>query len=82
MTDKPSSEIVADLKAILDELDPREAEVLKIRLGLDRGEPRTLVEVGEHFGLAPERIAVIERQAMAKLRKPPPRLTVIRGGTP
>ena len=38
--------------------------------GLDRGEPRTLEEVGEHFNLTRERIRQIEARAMSKLRHP------------
>jgi len=56
------------IKHLLSQLDPREAEVLKLRLGLDRGEPRTQQEVAEHFGLTPARISQIEKNAFAKLR--------------
>jgi len=41
-----------------------------VRFGLDRGEPRTLEEVGEHFNLTRERIRQIEARAMSKLRHP------------
>jgi RNA polymerase sigma factor (sigma-70 family) len=51
-------------------LTPREREVLTLRFGLDRGEPRTLEEVGVHFELTRERIRQIEAKAMAKLRHP------------
>ena len=50
--------------------DEREREILKLRFGLDRGEPRTLEEVGEHFNLTRERIRQIEARAMSKLRHP------------
>ena len=59
------SEEIARLMSLL---DPREAEVLKLRFGLDRGEPRTLHEVGDHLGLKPARVAQIEKQAIAHLR--------------
>ena len=49
---------------------PCEREILKLRFGLDRGEPRTLEEVGEHFNLTRERIRQIEARAMSKLRHP------------
>ena len=52
------------------ELSDREREILKLRFGLDRGEPRTLEEVGEHFNLTRERIRQIEARAMSKLRHP------------
>ena len=51
-------------------LDDREREILKLRFGLDRGEPRTLEEVGDHFKLTRERIRQIEARAMSKLRHP------------
>ena len=55
---------------LLAPLDERESEILKLRFGLDRGEPRTLEEVGEHFNLTRERIRQIEARAMSKLRHP------------
>ena len=42
----------------------------RLRFGLDRGEPRTLEEVGEYFNLTRERIRQIEARAMSKLRHP------------
>ena len=51
-------------------LDDREQEIIRLRFGLDRGEPRTLEEVGTRFGLTRERIRQIESRAMSKLRHP------------
>ncbi len=58
------------LEDVLSVLDEREREVLRLRYGLDRGEPRTLEEVGERFDLTRERIRQIEVRAMSKLRHP------------
>jgi RNA polymerase primary sigma factor len=58
---------VAKLLIVLDE---RERAILRLRFGLDRGEPRTLDEVGAHFNLTRERIRQIEARAMSKLRHP------------
>jgi len=55
---------------LLESLDAREREILRLRYGLDRGEPRTLEEVGAHFHLTRERIRQIESRAMSKLRHP------------
>ena len=54
-----------EISRLLAPLDQREREILKLRFGLDRGEPRTLEEVGEHFNLtrdasAPRRAGLAE----------------------
>ena len=59
-----------EVARLLEPLDDREREILRLRFGLDRGEPRTLEEVGEHFQLTRERIRQIEARAMSKLRHP------------
>ena len=59
-----------EINRLLAPLDEREREILKLRFGLDRGEPRTLEEVGEHFNLTRERIRQIEAKTLAKLRRP------------
>ena len=58
------------ISRLLAPLDEREREILTLRFGLDRGEPRTLEEVGDHFNLTRERIRQIEARAMSKLRHP------------
>ena len=55
---------------MLSGLEPRERDVLRLRYGLDRGDPRTLEEVGDAFGLTRERIRQIEARALSKLRHP------------
>jgi RNA polymerase sigma factor (sigma-70 family) len=59
-----------EVNKMLVALDEREREILRLRFGLDRGQPRTLDEVGEHFSLTRERIRQIEARAMSKLRHP------------
>jgi RNA polymerase sigma factor (sigma-70 family) len=59
-----------EVNKILVGLDGREREILRLRFGLDRGQPRTLDEIGEAFSLTRERIRQIEAQAMSKLRHP------------
>jgi RNA polymerase primary sigma factor len=54
-------------------LTPREAEVVKLRFGLDRqGEERTLGEVGDLLGMSRERARQVEASALAKLRNAKP----------
>jgi RNA polymerase primary sigma factor len=55
---------------VLGTLTPREARILRLRFGLDTGEPYTLEEVGEKFGLTRERIRQIEGRALRRLRHP------------
>jgi RNA polymerase sigma factor (sigma-70 family) len=61
----------AEIEKLLASLDERERQILVLRFGLDRGEPRTLEEVGLFFNLTRERIRQIEARAMSKLRHPP-----------
>jgi len=55
------------LQKLLDQIDEREATVLRLRFGLDRREPMTLKQIGEHIGLTRERVRQIEREALKKL---------------
>lgn len=53
----------------LNELTPREHEILKLRFGLDNQKPKTLEEVGKIFGVTRERIRQIEAKALRRLKK-------------
>jgi RNA polymerase sigma factor (sigma-70 family) len=57
-----------EVDRLLGALTERERQILRLRYGLDRGEPRTLEEVGAELSLTRERIRQIERTALAKLR--------------
>jgi RNA polymerase primary sigma factor len=57
------------LMQMLDELSQREADILRFRYGLADGDPHTLKETGDKFGLTRERIRQIEQKALNKLRK-------------
>jgi len=65
-----TSLLPGEVAKVLSVLDERERQILALRFGLDRGEPRTLEEVGEYFNLTRERIRQIEARAMSKLRHP------------
>jgi len=57
-------------RELLATLTVREAQVLRMRFGLDGGVERTLAEIGASFDLTRERIRQIETQALRKLRLP------------
>ena len=57
------------IDALLDRLTPREAEVLRLRHGID-GEPMNLEEMAKAKGCSRERIRQIEAKALRKLRAP------------
>ncbi|MFD4431292.1 RNA polymerase sigma factor RpoD/SigA [Nocardia sp. NPDC058497] len=58
------------VEAALGVLTERESAVIRLRFGLDRGEGRTLEEVGSELGVSRERARQIEAKAMSKLRRP------------
>ena len=61
--------ILADqLREILDELSPKEREILKLRHGLEDGIYHTLEEVGKKFGVTRERIRQIEARTLERIR--------------
>ncbi len=59
-----------DILEVLDQLDGRERDVVRMRFGLDDAKPATLEEVGRRFGVTRERVRQIESRTMAKLRHP------------
>jgi len=69
----PFDQLVRDtdqalVQEVMSTLDARESKILAMRFGLDNGHPKTLEEVGEHFGVTRERIRQIQDQALQKLR--------------
>lgn len=49
-------------------LSERERTILAMRFGLEGDSPKTLEEVGEHYGLTRERIRQIQEEALLRLR--------------
>jgi len=58
------------IEEVLNTLNDREQNVLKLRFGLEDGRARTLEEVGKEFDVTRERIRQIEAKALRKLRHP------------
>lgn len=54
---------------ILDDLDEREATILRLRYGLGDGEPMTLKEIGTRVKLTRERVRQIECDAIRKIKQ-------------
>jgi len=70
--DRPEDALVADEERVkvlhlLDEIDPREANILRLHYGLDGNKPLTLKQIGEKLGLTRERIRQIQREALTRL---------------
>ncbi|MGN1379183.1 MAG: RNA polymerase sigma factor RpoD [Bacilli bacterium] len=59
-----------EINEVLESLQPREQEVLRLRFGLKDGTCHTLEEVGKKFNVTRERIRQIEAKALRKLRHP------------
>lgn len=59
-----------EIRKALAGLTARESRIVELRYGLRDGQPLTLQDVAERFGLTRERIRQIEKEALAKLRKP------------
>lgn len=58
------------INGVLDDMPPREAQVLRMRFGIGMPSDHTLEEVGRQFGVTRERIRQIEAKALRKLRHP------------
>ena len=73
-TPQPEQELVrrelkAVLEQLLDELGPRQQQVLRLRYGMDDGYCYTFAKIGETLGISKERARQLEKQAMDKLQK-------------
>lgn len=65
-----STLLETELRRALAGLSARESRIVELRYGLRDGQPLTLQDVAERFGLTRERIRQIEKEALAKLRQP------------
>jgi RNA polymerase sigma factor (sigma-70 family) len=65
-----STLLESEIRRALGKLTARESRIVELRYGLRDGQPLTLQDVAERFGLTRERIRQIEKEALAKLRQP------------
>ncbi len=65
-----STLLETEIRRALSALTARESRIVELRYGLRDGQPLTLQDVAERFGLTRERIRQIEKEALAKLRRP------------
>jgi RNA polymerase primary sigma factor len=66
---KAQEQAVDRVNRLLEHLDPREREIIRLRAGLDHSEgPMTLEEIGQQLGITKERVRQLNVRIMNKLR--------------
>ena len=58
------------IEMVLSTLSEREADIVRLRFGLNNQEPQTLEQIGQSYGVTRERIRQLENKALRKLRNP------------
>ncbi len=69
LQDLQEKTISDDVQSIIDLLEDREADIIRLRFGLDGSRPLTLEEVGEQFDITRERVRQIQNIAIYKMRR-------------
>ena len=64
-----SKSLIGDVNIVLSKLDPREADIIRLRFGLEGRDPLTLEQVGAKIGVTRERVRQLQEQALRQLRK-------------
>jgi len=61
--------VINDLNTLIDELNPRESEIIRLRFGLGGEKAMTLEQVGELFDITRERVRQLQNMALSSMRK-------------
>lgn len=69
MENLQNKSLINDLMQLVEDLDPREAEIIRLRFGLGGEKPKTLEEVGELFNITRERVRQLQNMALTRMRK-------------
>jgi RNA polymerase primary sigma factor len=64
-----SKSLIGDVNIVLAMLNPREADIIRLRFGLEGRDPLTLEQVGAKIGVTRERVRQLQEQALRQLRK-------------
>ena len=64
-----AAEASSRLSALIETLDDRSAQIVRLRYGIEDGRPWKLAEIADRFGLSRERVRQLEREALHRLRK-------------
>lgn len=64
-----SKSLLGDIDHVISTLDPREADIIRLRFGLEGRDPLTLEEVGVKIGITRERVRQLQEQAIRNARK-------------
>lgn len=67
--DLRSKSLLKDMTTMLDEMEPREANIIRMRYGLYGDKPMTLEEVGQEFNITRERVRQLQNMAISRMRK-------------
>jgi RNA polymerase nonessential primary-like sigma factor len=58
-----------DLRALLEQLPELQGQVMRMRYGIEDGEPMSLTAIGRHLGISRDRVRNLERDGLANLRR-------------
>lgn len=61
--------LISDVNEMIDALEPREADIIRLRFGLGGERPLTLEEVGQHFNITRERVRQLQNMALQRMRR-------------